>query len=103
MGQSMLGWMAYNNDRLMQSALDERSEVAEGFTTARDAWLRRYDEAARRRNLYLWYSIFFYFYGVLDAVVDAHLHDYDMQMRFEPKVDAGGADMGLRLSIGGEF
>ncbi len=38
---------------------------------------RRYLE---KRNKYTWWAVFFYVYGIIDAVIDAHLTQFDNVM-----------------------
>jgi hypothetical protein len=52
-------------------------------------WSGERGSAFTNRNMYLWYSIFFYFYSVFDAVVDAYLHDYPDRMKIEPDLTVG--------------
>jgi hypothetical protein len=49
--------------------------------------------------MYLWYSILFYFYGILDAVVDAHLHDAGAKMKLEPDLVPQNKQVGLTLTV----
>jgi TM2 domain-containing membrane protein YozV len=67
--------------------------------TFRAEWHDMREDAFRNRNTYLWYSIFFYFYGIFDAVVDAHLHDYRSRMRLVPDLDIPSQKVGMRLNI----
>jgi hypothetical protein len=75
-----------------------RIDEASGYAYSRD-WDAVRRESFRSRNTYLWYSIFFYFYGIFDAVVDAHLHDYRTRMKLEPDLDIPAEKVGMRLSI----
>jgi len=111
MVQTMLLNMAYNYHRLMNDCIEQQNMLAD-TTNWRSAyrdypteqtgygnnWEGKYNEAFRRRNLYLWYAIFFYFYGVFDAVVDAHLHDYQMKIRMEPAFDIEQEKVGVRFA-----
>jgi TM2 domain-containing membrane protein YozV len=111
MVQSSLAYMALNNHLLMVEAEDQldklndpgsqenavmRTLSGNGFYRT---WESIYDDAFRKRNTYLWYSLFFYFYNVFDAVVDAHLHDYRRKMRLEPDLRLPDSQIGLRLSV----
>jgi hypothetical protein len=49
--------------------------------------------------MYLWYSFFFYFYGVFDAIVDAHLHDYHKKIRLNPRFDPESDAVGGEVSF----
>lgn len=50
----------------------------------KDDWEWRRSTAFRNRNMYLWYSLFFYVYSILDGVVDAHLHDFSKKIEIKP-------------------
>ncbi|MBD3393431.1 MAG: hypothetical protein GF418_14950, partial [Chitinivibrionales bacterium] len=97
MTQTMLLAMAFNYNRLMVDCIQQRDMFADstnwrfeyrnepvsdadGSSTFDAGWENRYNDAFRNRNLYLWYAIFFYFYGIFDAAVDAHLHDYRVKV-----------------------
>jgi hypothetical protein len=93
MVQASLGVKAVNEHRLMNRAqyhFEKALTVKDsaGATPVADEynqdWESRRSTAFRNRNQYLWYSLFFYVYGILDAVVDAHLHDYQRKMRAYP-------------------
>ncbi len=92
MVQTALGVKAVNEHRLMRKAeqkiisiqkLTDSTAIAARSEFTSD-WEYRQGVAFRNRNSYLWYSLFFYVYGILDAVVDAHLHDYPKKMRAYP-------------------
>jgi TM2 domain-containing membrane protein YozV len=55
--------------------------------------------AFRNRNMFLWYSLAFYFYGIFDAIVDAHLHDAPVKMRLEPDLIPENKKFGLKAEI----
>lgn len=92
MVQTTLGVIAYKNHRLMRDAeshliallTSDDSLHTQVAATYKDEWEYRRGNAYRSRNSFLWYSLFFYFYGILDAVVDAHLHDYPRKIRAYP-------------------
>jgi len=110
MVQSSLGFMAYNNHRLMlrceealrrlgdPDGLERAVDVAGGYEFSRE-WETMRSDAFRTRNTYLWYSIFFYFYGIFDAVVDAHLHDFPARLRLEPDLQVPNQQVGMRLQF----
>jgi len=52
-------------------------------------WSSTRYRAFTNRNMYLWYSVFFYGYSVFDAVVDAYLHEYAKKMRIKPDLVLG--------------
>jgi len=93
MVQSGLVVKAYNEHRLMKRA-EAHHELALAIVDSAGKafvadkwnvdWESRRKTAFRNRNSFLWYSLFFYMYGILDAVVDAHLHDYPRKMRAYP-------------------
>ncbi len=106
MGQVSLGIMAYNCQRLMDRAEDNylRLNPPQPDTLTRfvsfaysgdwgDARYRSYTN----RNMYLWYSVFFYFYSIFDAVVDAYLHDYPEKMKIKPDLILGNKQVYLSL------
>jgi hypothetical protein len=93
MTQGMLALCAYDYHLAMVSAQNNTLALADKNswqyahnTTYGSDWQGNVDEMFRRRNMYLWYSVFFYMYSVFDAVVDAHLHDYNQRIRFSPTV-----------------
>jgi TM2 domain-containing membrane protein YozV len=112
MVETNLFFMAYNYNRLMNDCIKQRDNMADstdwrfnyreltisGTNTYDKDWEGKYDDAFHNRNLYLWYGVFFYFYGIFDAVVDAHLHDYKRKIRMEPVLDIKGDRLGVCLS-----
>ncbi len=83
-----LTYMAYNYHKLMKHCekmalryADTQDEADEDIVLQ---WKGKQKSAFNLRNVYLWYDIVFYFYGIFDAVVDAHLHDLPVQMHFMP-------------------
>ncbi|MDO5577584.1 MAG: DUF5683 domain-containing protein [Fibrobacter sp.] len=126
MTQISLGFVAYNKHKLMREAEDhisrfikmEKSLKDENAVNKpdsvtkvlmenvlkenyRDEWESRQNSAFRSRNSYLWYSLFFYLYGIVDVVVDAHLHDYKEKMKLYP--DLMPTDDGIHLQINYNF
>jgi hypothetical protein len=102
MGQISLGVIAVNHHLLMKKAQRNYNETFAIFdsTNAKvvaEKWDSRQENAFKNRNTYLWYSIFFYLYGILDAVVDAHLHDYDRKMQAYPDLIPEQGAIGGRL------
>ncbi|MBD3243861.1 MAG: hypothetical protein GF331_24935 [Chitinivibrionales bacterium] len=111
MVQSSLAYMALNNHLLLTRAEDQLQRMANpshpeyavvheltGNSFVHE-WETLYKQAFRNRNTYLWYSLFFYFYNIFDAVVDAHLHDYDKRMRLEPDLQALSQRVGMKLNL----
>jgi TM2 domain-containing membrane protein YozV len=110
MVQSSLAVLSYNYNSEMLRCEEElqRMAVASSAEFAADAlkngtfsdeWYSMWRDARRNRNMYLWYSLFFYFYGIFDAVVDANLHDFKARMRLEPDLQVPNKQVGLRLSF----
>ena len=82
MTQVSMGVMAVNYHRLVNEAQRHYSTAVD--TSFNQDWEWRRSTAFRNRNQWIWYSLAFYFYGILDAVVDAHLHDYNRKLRAYP-------------------
>jgi TM2 domain-containing membrane protein YozV len=107
MTQFNLGLLAYNYHRLMRTCEDHvvaagRDSLTYATFTSKgfgDDWENRRKNAFRNRNMYLWYSLLFYFYGMLDAVVDAHLHDAGVKMKLEPDLVPQNRQVGLTLTV----
>jgi hypothetical protein len=111
MTQTSLGCIALTNHMLMVEAEKHLSEVlsysdyelsAADKSTYQTQWSGDRSKAFTDRNTYLWYFLLFYFYGIFDAVVDAHLHDYPARMRLEPDLEpraGGGVQAHLRYSF----
>ena len=61
----------------------------------------RFNDYRRRRNSFIWYSLGFYFYNVFDALVDAHLHDFDDRpdISLRPDCESPGLHMSARFRI----
>jgi TM2 domain-containing membrane protein YozV len=107
MTQFNLGFLVINYQMLMKDC--EKYELsmvpgtpqysvytANGFN---NDWESRRNQAFRNRNMYLWYSLMFYFYGVLDAVVDAHLHDAGVKMKLEPDLVPQNKQVGMTMTV----
>jgi hypothetical protein len=106
MTQVQLGVLAYNNHRLMHLAESNYRRVSDTTitlpsikATESSDWEGRRRTAMKNRNSFLWYSIFTYVIGMLDAVVDAHLHDYQEKMRIEPDLVPSENGTGLNLQF----
>lgn len=106
MTQASLAVIAVNEHRLMRRAEEHLLRIETMHDSAQAAiisakykkdWESRQNNAFKNRNTYLWYSIFFYFYGILDAVVDAHLHDYDRKMRAYPDLVPEKGLIGIKV------
>jgi len=105
MTQGSMALMAYNYNSLMHECSNKLLELRDPASPAHQfegsfagTWTSRQKSAERMRNTYLWYSLLFYFYGVFDAVVDAHLHDAPSKMRLEPDL-GGGKRAGARANF----
>lgn len=90
--------MAFNKDKLSYNELEIKNTIYDEFS---GDWESKRRGAFRNRNTYLWYSLFFYFYSIFDAVVDAHLHDYNDKMILWP--DLVPKDDGAQLLLNVKF
>jgi hypothetical protein len=110
MTQTMLLHMAYRYQQLMDFCIEQQKVLADSSAWQYDyrslqpydfeqRWEGNYSDVFRRRNLYLWYAVFFYFYSIFDAVVDAHLHDYGKKIRMQPSYDPGTGGIGAGVSL----
>jgi hypothetical protein len=121
MAQMSMGVMALDYHRLMTSAGNHYNEIDNEYNmhiadvVARGSvdtnalsesrgkylasWESQRNSAFKTRNSYIWYSIFFYIYGIFDAVVDAHLHDYPEKMRMYPDLVPQSDGAILRLNV----
>lgn len=106
MVQASLGVIAINEHNLMKKVEDNLKRIAaisdstkketieQNYLQDWEAWR---GAASSNRNTYLWYTLFFYVYTILDAVVDAHLHDYPRKIRAYP--DLIPEQQALRLTV----
>jgi hypothetical protein len=108
--QTMLSYMAYNNNTAMNQCIDKRNKVFATQSVPADIlrnyttlWNAEYDRAFKKRNTYLWYMVLFYFYGIFDAAVDAHLHDYNLKIRLEPDIDPKRKDASVSIKTSFQF
>jgi|GEM_PF-639625 hypothetical protein len=110
MTQCNLAYMVYNYNTLMRTCENNliqlndpasRESKAPGADQLKSSWDAKHNDAFRNRNMYLWYSLGLYFYGIFDAVVDAHLHDSGTKMKLEPDLMPNQKQVGLNLK--GEF
>ena len=103
MGQMALGVVSANYHRLMTKAEREYLKIENDSAMVDAGYLTKWESertsAFKYRNTYLWYSIFYYFYGIFDAVVDAHLHDYNDKMRLYPDLAPQGDGAALKLDV----
>ncbi|MDR3013561.1 MAG: DUF5683 domain-containing protein [Chitinispirillales bacterium] len=109
MAQVSLMTMAYGHQRLMGMASDRYNEMRD-TTSARHPysaeylgyWRHQYDRNFSQRNTYLWASLFTYLYSLFDAIVDAHLSDFDERIRIGTDLAIGIDGLpryGVRLSL----
>ncbi|MFP4242652.1 MAG: DUF5683 domain-containing protein [Chitinispirillaceae bacterium] len=106
MSQISLGVMSLNHHRLMTDAQNRYNQMRDSTSAQYDHrlehlgyWKSRYDQAFSRRNTYLWYSLFFYLYSIFDAVVDAHLSDYEEKMGLAPDLAVGMNEAMFRITF----
>ena len=104
--QASLAVIVVNEHYLMNKAQDNLNRIASmSDTTKRETITQLYQQdweswrsnAFRNRNTYLWYSLFFYIYSICDAVVVAHLHDYQKKMRAYPDLIPTQQAFGLKV------
>lgn len=103
---TMWAFMAWNNNKLMNNCIEKRNQV--NNATGLDEkikqnyyrlWTNEYDNAFSKRNAYLWYLIIFWFYGMFDAAIDAHLHDYQSKIRLVPEIEAKDETLGFKMHV----
>ncbi len=107
MTQFNLGYLAVNYHLLMRDCenyelsmqSDPHTRAAFNANGLNNDWENRRKNAFRNRNMYIWYSILFYIYGVLDAVVDAHLHDAGVKMKLEPDLVPINKQVGMTMTM----
>jgi len=106
MAQAGLLTTAINHHTLMDKAYGKYDEMRDS-SSAQFAyrsehlayWKGRYDQAFSRRNTYLWISLFTYIYTIFDAVVDAHLSDYDEHIKVGPDLTVGADGTGVSFQL----
>lgn len=61
----------------------------------------RYNSTRRKFNSFVWYSIGIYLYNIFDALVDAHLHDFDakQEIALEPGIRGDAVFMQCRFTL----
>lgn len=106
MTEVSLGVLAYNNHRLMRIAESNYRRVSDTTITplsvksfSSSDWDGKRNNAMKQRNSFIWYSILTYVIGIVDAFVDAHLHDYDAKMKIEPDLVPSESGPGLNLQL----
>ncbi len=106
MVQVSLGVMAVNYQILMHAS-EQRLATFADTTTLEHAFSQKYytqwdnqrRQSFQKRNTFLWYSVLFYFYGIFDAIVDAHLHDINEKIKLEPDLSVSEGRAGLNLLV----
>ncbi len=103
--QMNMAYMIYNYNKLMRICEDALNNSSRFNTLINNKypaavqlktnWDSKRNEAFRNRNMWLWYSVAFYLYGIFDAVVDAHLHDAATKMKLEPDLLPEKKQIGL--------
>ena len=106
-GQLSMAYMVYNYNSLMRTCEDAiRAISTPGSMESKEPdaadvqakWDSKRNDAFRNRNMWAWYSILFYLYGILDAVVDAHLHDAAVKMILEPDLLPDQKKIGMHIT-----
>jgi TM2 domain-containing membrane protein YozV len=106
MAQLSVAYMAYNNNTLMGICEKNITKIeSKGSAENRDIdaarldrlWNSAHSEAFKSRNTYIWYSVVLYLYGIVDAVVDAHLHDFPAKMQLEPDLVPEKGQVGMKV------
>jgi TM2 domain-containing membrane protein YozV len=109
--QTSLALTAYSHHRQMGFASEKYNQMRDTASTQYQYraeylgyWKGRYDDSFSRRNTYLWVSLAVYLYSIFDAVVDAHLSDYQEKIKvgsdLAVEVGGGGAAVSLTLNLG---
>lgn len=107
MTQCNLIFLAINEHLLMKLCENYEASVSpsntDEYSLFNGAEYNRWDyvrsTAFKNRNMYIWYSLGFWLYGIFDAAVDAHLHDAKIKMKLEPDLVPENREIGLRASI----
>jgi hypothetical protein len=111
MTQWNLAYMIYNYITLMRicesnllllndpASRENKESKDPNLSGLKDSWNAKYNDAFRNRNMYLWYSLGLWLYGIADAVVDAHLHDSGTKTRLEPDLIPDRKQVGLNLKV----
>jgi Family of unknown function (DUF5683) len=108
MVQANMAYLAINYHLIMrdcekyEAAIDPNNADQYGLFKGPqlDKWEYRRTTAFRNRNMWLWYSLAFYLYGIFDAAVDAHLHDARTKMKLEPDLNPQTKELGLKATVG---
>jgi hypothetical protein len=105
--QMNMAYMVFNYNKLMHICEDNLKKIddprtkeswAPAAAQLKGGWDSKRNDAFRNRNMWAWYSVAFYFYGIFDAIVDAHLHDATKKMKLEPDL-LPGKGIGLNCTL----
>lgn len=108
MTQCNLAYMIYNyitlarvceHNLILLNDPASKESKDKSASSLKDSWNAKYNDAFRNRNMYLWYSLGLYLYGIFDAIVDAHLHDSGTKMKLEPDLMPDRKQVGLNLNV----
>jgi hypothetical protein len=106
--QTVLSIMAYDQHSLWNDCIEKRNQVNATKLLQNQTkqlriseWNQELNTAFKMRNTYLWLLVFSYFYGICDALVDAHLHDYPINMQLQPQTQEN--TLKLNFSINTSF
>jgi TM2 domain-containing membrane protein YozV len=107
MAQIGLALTAYNQHRLMSIASDKYNQMRDS-TSSQYAyraehlsyWKSRYDKSFSDRNTYLWLSLAAYLYSIFDAVVDAHLSDFNTKIDLGTDLSIAPNGGAVRVTVG---
>jgi TM2 domain-containing membrane protein YozV len=106
--QMTMAYMIFNYSGLMRVCEDHLTQINSltakekqdpAWTDLKTSWDSKRSDAFKNRNMWLWYSIGFYLYGIFDAVVDAHLHDSAIKMKLEPDLEPEKQKIGLKMNV----
>ncbi len=108
MGQFYMAYLAINYHTIMKDC--QNYEIANispadsiTYTLFNGTDYNKWDfwrtTAFKNRNMWIWYSVAFYLYGIMDAAVDAHLHDARIKMKLEPDLVPQNKEVGLRATF----
>ena len=77
-GKLVKGFVVMGLEALAIKSWLENSKIYSDYDTG--DYLLRKSRYLSKRNKYAWWVIFLYFYGMIDAIVDAHLSPFDNVM-----------------------
>ena len=107
---TMLSIMALKAHIRMNKAIDFQNKIEKTESVSLvykknyfNQWEGEYNNAFKQRNTWLWYLFILYFYGIFDAAVDAHLHDYQKKIKLRPDVIFSNESLSFKIDINTEF